>query len=187
MTANGGVVNESPVRRTRRLSRTDDGIGMVEIMVAFVVFMICFIPLMQMLPSGEKIITYSADQRLAAAVANTTLENDQNSVVAANDQDFTTVRTWAAAPRTSTQQGGVTFQIFTVGGWCATDTTPGNAASGVLSTQQPSYHIVVKVGWGAKVNANSTDHVVVDSTELSTVAKAPAVGVPVVSCPLGLT
>jgi Tfp pilus assembly protein PilV len=171
------------LRARLRSDRGDEGIGVLEILVAFVVFMICFIPLLQMIPTGSGIIVYSADQRLATAVANTTLQSAQNTTTPGTD--YTTVPTWATAPRTATQQGGVTFEIYTVGGWCATSTTPGNGL--VTAADQPSYHVVVKVGWGQYGTAESTDHVVVDSTELSTVTNAPATGVTVTSCPLALT
>lgn len=174
----------------------DEGIGIVEILVAFVVFMVCFIPLLRMIPIGAGIIVQSNDQRLAVSVANTTLQNLQQSTIPPATYSVpsplpswsNTPPTWAPpTPRTATSQGGVTFEIWTAQGWCASDTPPGNAPSGVSSSQQPSYHIVVKVGWGPNVSWSSTTQVVVDSTELSTVTGAPVVGQVVSACPLGLT
>jgi hypothetical protein len=174
----------------------DQGIGVVEILVAFTIFMVCFIPLLKMIPLGAGIITQSADQRLAIAVANETLQNAQQttippaiySVPSPLPSWSLSPPTWASAPRTASQPqpGGVIFEIYTASGWCATDTAPGNTPS-LTSSEQPSYHIVVKVGWGPSVSSASTAQVVVDSTELSTVTGAPAVNAPVSACPLGLT
>jgi hypothetical protein len=182
----------------------DEGIGLVEILIAFTVFMICFIPLLKMIPTGAGIIVQSADQRLATAVANETLQDAQQTTIPPTTYavpsplpswassptcsvDPYPPTCWASAPRTASQPqpGGVTFEIYTAAGWCASDTTPGNGT--VSSSVQPSYHIVVKVGWGRNVSSASTTQVVVDSTELSTVTGAPAVGNPVSACPLGLT
>jgi len=178
---------ESHVRRTRRETRSgDDGIGIFEIMIAFVVFMICFVPLLQLLPEGAQVIASSASQRLAASVANSTLQSDQNTVVPPAFATTTNVApTWVSAIRTATTQGGETFQIYTVSGWCRTTVAPGNGT--VLSSDQPSYHIVVKVGWGRGLTNISTSNVVIDSTELASIAGAPAVGAMVNECPLGLT
>jgi hypothetical protein len=205
MKRSGGDVQLSRVRRARRATRHgDDGLGVVEILAAFVVFMICFVPLLQLFPEGQTVITQSADQRLAASVANSTLQNYQNSIVPPTFSSATTpapswqtpvfatatnvAPSWAAATRTSTTQSGVTFEIYTIGGWCRTSVAPGNGT--VLASDQPSYHIVVKIGWGKQGTANSTSQVVVDSTELSSVTGAPTATTPatvLVECPLGLT
>lgn len=187
-----GEVNSQPRQRGTLLpSRPgDEGIGAFEIVLAFTVFMICFIPLLKMIPTGSGIIAYSANQRLATSVLNNTLQNAQTSTVP--ETDYTTPRTWAAissgvpwATETQQQQGGVTFRVYSVDGWCATDTTPGN---GVLtSSEQASYHAVVKVEWGSNVSAFANQSVVVDSTELSTLTNAPSDGTTISSCPLGLT
>jgi len=179
----------------------DEGIGIVEILVAFVVFMICFIPLLKMIPTGAGIIAQSADQRLAVAVVNSALQNAQQSKAPpacptpptscpSTPTSWSSASpSWGSAPRTATSQGGVNFQIWTAAGWCASDTPPGDAPAptGMLSSQVPSYHIVVKVGWGLNPTSSSTSQVVVDSTEMSTVTGAPIAGQAVIACPLGLT
>ena len=194
MEVHGDEVKETSARPARRLPRPDeDGIGMIEIMVAFVVFMICFVPLLQLLPEGAKVISDSANQRVATSVANSQLQNAQTTL---NPPDFATninvtnvTPTWAtSSTRSATTQSGTTFQIYTVGGWCISSASPGNGI--IDSTVQPSYHIMVKVGWGRGINPNSTQHVVVDSTELSSVSGAPTVTTPathVLECPLGLS
>ena len=92
---------------------------------------------------------------------------------------------WATATRTATTQSGTTFELYTVQGWCRSPVAPGNGT--VLASDQPSYHVVVKIGWGANGTANSTSNVIVDSTELATVTGAPPVGTVLAECPLGLT
>ena len=179
----------SPARRARQETRPgDDGVGIMEIMVAFVVFMICFVPLLQLLPAGARIISQSANQRLAASVANSTLQKYQNSLTPPTFASTNNVApTWASAVRTATTQSGTTFEIYTASGWCRTVVAPGNGT--VTAADQPSYHIVVKVGWGRNLTNQSTSNVVVDSTELPSVTGAPAVTAPatvVNECPLGL-
>ena len=210
MKRNDGEVQVSRTRRARRATRPgDDGVGVVELMIAFVVFMICFVPLLELLPAGARVIAQSADQRLAASVANATLQDYQSSVTPPTFSSATTpapswsaptfspatnvAPSWAAATRTATTQSGVAFQIYTIGGWCRSSVSSGNGT--LLATDQPTYHIVVKVGWGRNLTANSTANVVVDSTELSTVDGAPTftdpvtqqpTGIVVNECPLGL-
>jgi len=151
--------------------------------MAITVFMICFVPILKMIPEGSTVIVYSNDQRLATSVLNTTLGNAQASVVP--DTDYTTPRTWTSATETQTTQGGVNFRVYTASGWCATDTAPGNGT--LLASGQASYHVVVKVGWGPNATVYATDHVVVDSTELGTLTNQPADGTNIASCPLGLS
>jgi Tfp pilus assembly protein PilV len=186
MKRNGDEVEVSHARRARRDTRPgDDGIGILEILIAFVVFMICFVPLLQLFPEGARVIATSASTRLAANVANSTLQNYQSSVTPPSFAATHNVPpTWASAPRTATSQGGQTFQIYTIGGWCRSSTAPGNGT--VLATDQPSYHLVVKVGWGKGLTNSSVTNVVVDSTELPTVTGAPTAGTAVLECPLGL-
>jgi hypothetical protein len=181
-------------RRSLRSARDDDGVGLIEILVAFTVFMVCFLPLLIFLPSGSRIIVNSSNQRFATSIADQTLQSAQNSTFPGTwNVDQTTARTtWALLTptlMTTTQvvQGGVTFQVYTVGGWCVLDPSTG-LWNGTLSSNppgQPSYHVVVKVGWGRGISASSTTNVVVDSTELSSTAGAPTTD-PVGSCPLGL-
>jgi len=186
MNWNGDEVQVSRARPTRLPSRRgDDGFGVLEMAVAFAVFMICFVPLLQLLPEGASVIASSANQRLATSVANSTLQNYQASVAAPTFASTNNVTpTWAGATRTATTQSGTTFEIYTVSGWCRTSTVPGTGT--VLASDQPSYHIVVKVGWGPGLSNNSTQNVVVDSTELGSVTGAPTVGAQVNECPLGL-
>ena len=56
----------------------------------------------------------------------------------------------------------------------------------MLAGDQPSYHVVIKVGWGRGLTPGATTNVVVDSTELGSVTGAPNVGDVVNECPLGL-
>ena len=176
----------SRARRARRQTRAqDDGIGLVELLVAFLVFMICFVPLLQLLPEGAQVIATSADQRQATNVANSTLQDYQTTQTPPTFASTSNLApTWAQAVRTATTQGGLVFEIYTLGGWCRSPISPGTGT--VLAADQPSYHIVVKVGWGKFISADSTLHVVVDSTELPSVAGAPATGSVVNECPLGL-
>jgi len=153
--------------------------------MAFVVFMICFVPLLQLLPEGASVIASSANQRLAASTANSTLQDYQNTLTPPTFASTTNVTpSWPAATRTATTQSGTTFQIYTIGGWCRTSVAPGNGT--VLASDQPSYHVVVKVGWGRGLTPGATSNVVVDSTELASVAGAPTTGTVVNECPLGL-
>jgi len=178
----------SRARRARHETRPgDDGVGIFEIMAAFAVFMICFVPLLQLLPEGESVITQSANQRLAASVINSTLQNDQTTIVPPStfSTSANVAPSWATATRTATTQSGTTFEIYTVQGWCRAPVAPGNGT--VLASDQPSYHVVVKIGWGANGTANSTSNIIVDSTELATVTGAPPVGTVLAECPLGLT
>jgi len=256
----------------------DDGVGLIEVMVAFLVFMACFLPLMMFLPSGSKVIVNSEDQRSATALVYSNLQNDQQSVFPGTTWYVgTSTQTWtAAAPTTLTAaltagqagvttlavtpllvaitageavtigsgaavqsvtassadavgatsvgvtsftstyaqpigtsvfpqngagnttvpgvttttatQGGVTFRIYTEGGWCVANGSPAGFGNGTVgSATPPSYHVVIKVGWGPGISMSQVHkNVVVDSTELSSVSGVPTSGA-VNSCPLGLT
>ena len=176
-------------RRSRSSARPDesrfgdDGLGIFEVLMAISVFLICFVPILKMIPLGSSVIVYSNDQRLATSVLNTTLGNAQTTTVP--DTDYTTPRTWTSAIETQTTQGGVNFRVYTSSGWCASDTAPGNGK--LLTSGQASYHVVVKVEWGPNATVYATNHVVVDSTELGTLTNAPPDGTNVTSCPLGLS
>ena len=185
--------------------RRDDGVGLIEVMVALVVFMVCFLPLMMFLPAGSKVIVNSEDQRSATALAYSNLQNDQQSVFPGTTWYVgTSTQTWTAAgilpqngqpnttvpgvTTTTATQDGVTFQIYTEGGWCVANASPGGFANGTVSSSAPpSYHVVIKVGWGPGISMTQVHkNVVVDSTELSSVSGAPPSTTVVNSCPLGL-
>ena len=192
MKRNQGKELVSRQRRARDATRhADSGLGLVEIMVAFAVFMICFVPLMQLLPQSAAVITQNTNRNMATAVVNSTLLNDQSQLsVNGNAPTFDPVNankpaSWGSAVRTASSQNGSNFEIYTLSGWCRTQAAPGNGT--VLATDQPTYHVVVKVGWGKNLTNSSTTNVVVDSTEIpATVSSAPSVGTTVYECPLGL-
>lgn len=180
----------------------EDGVGLIEVLVALTIFLISFLPLVMFLPTGWKIIVNSEDQRFATALAYSTLQNDQQSpfpgttwYVGTGPQTWTGVSGTppAGAPNTTVPgvstttatQGGVTFQIYAAGGWCVADTTNVGFGNGTVTSSTPaSYHVVVKVGWGPGISMSSTHvNVVIDSTELSSVSGAPA---STTACPLGL-
>ena len=192
MKRNQGKEQMSRQRRARDATRhSDAGFGLVEIMVAFAVFMICFIPLMQLLPASAAIITQNTNRTMATAVVNSTLLNDQSQLsVNGNAPTFDPINankpaSWGSAVRTATSQNGSNFEIYTLSGWCRTQVALGNGT--VLAADQPTFHILVKVGWGKNLTNSSTTNVVVDSTEIpATVSSAPPVGAVVNECPLGL-
>jgi Tfp pilus assembly protein PilV len=255
----------------------EDGIGLIEILVAFIVFMIAFLPILRFLPVGSAVIVNSNNQRTATEIANTLLSNAQSSMTPpVYDPNTQTTPTWSsvtatciqrtdtasyssssstitdatisasdvgalvsganlpspsyvgtvtpgvgAAPSTfvlssspdttvavaptgsgtavslvrqvnctsTSSQDGETFQIFTLGGWCAFDPTatpPAWTTGTVPSAGQPSYHLVVKVSWGKGASATSVSNVVIDGTELSVTSGAPVAGQSVAACPLGV-
>jgi hypothetical protein len=177
-------------RRTLRSTRFDeDGVGIIEILMAFAVFMVCFLPLLMFLPTGAKVIVNSTNQRTATAIANTMLANAQNSTT---PPDWTSSPpqvppTWPGVVGAASTQDGVPFQIYTLSGWCAFNPTTGVWDTTWRTGDHASYHEVVKVGWGPRVSSTSTTNVVVDSTELGTTPiAAPQVG-DTTSCPLGVT
>ena len=192
MQSDQGKEQMSRQRRARDATRhSDAGFGLVEIMVAFAVFMICFIPLMQLLPASAAIITQNTNRTMATAVVNSTLLNDQSQLsVNGNAPTFDPINankpaSWGSAVRTATSQNGSNFEIYTLSGWCRTQVALGNGT--VLAADQPTFHILVKVGWGKNLTNSSTTNVVVDSTEIpATVSSAPPVGAVVNECPLGL-
>ena len=70
-------------RSLRRARLDDDGIGVVEVLMAFSIFMLCFLPLVLFLSTGARVIANASAQRFATSVANTTLANEQNSTAPA--------------------------------------------------------------------------------------------------------
>jgi Tfp pilus assembly protein PilV len=75
----------------------EDGIGFIEILVAFLVFMIAFLPILEFLPAGSRLIVNSNHQRDATELANTLLSNAQSSMIPpAYDPTVQTTATWAS-------------------------------------------------------------------------------------------
>jgi Tfp pilus assembly protein PilV len=75
----------------------EDGIGLIEILVAFIVFMIAFLPILEFLPVGSRVIVNSNDQRDATEIANTLLSNAQSSMIPpAYDPTVQTTPTWSS-------------------------------------------------------------------------------------------
>jgi hypothetical protein len=254
----------------------EEGIGLIEVLVAFIVFMIAFLPILQFLPIGSMLISNSQKQRDATEIANTLLSNAQSSLVPpAYDPTVQTAPSWSsitatciqrtdtasysttsstisdatisqsdlgalvsganipspsyvgtvtvvASPGTSSfvlssspdstiavtptgsgtavnlarqvncsstsTQNGVTFQVYTLGGWCAFDPsqTPPVWNGTVPSTGQSSYHVVVKIAWGHGASATAATNVVEDGTELAVTPNGPSAGESVAACPLGV-
>jgi Tfp pilus assembly protein PilV len=253
----------------------EEGIGLIEILVAFIIFMIAFLPILRFLPVGSAVIVNANHQRDATEIANTLLSNAQSSMIPPPyDPTVQTTPTWsgitsACIQRTDTAsysnasstitdatissgdvgafvsganipspsyvgavtpgsppsvpatfvlsgspdttvpvtptgsgtsvnlvrqvnctststQNGATFNIYTLGGWCALDPSTGQWGGTVPSSGQASYHVVTKVAWGKGASATSMTNIVVDGTELSVTSGAPIAGESVAACPLAV-
>jgi hypothetical protein len=88
---------------------------------------------------------------------------------------------------------GVVYHVYSAGGWCVLNGGVwGGTASSPLTVApnvSPTYHVVVKVAWGPGATSASTSNDLVDPVELAgnTQTSAPAAGISVQSCPLGLS
>jgi Tfp pilus assembly protein PilV len=169
-------------RSLRRARLDDDGIGVIEVLMAFSVFMLCFLPLVLFLSTGARVIANASAQRFATSVANTTLSNEQTSTTPAAWSLPQVAQTWTTAIGTTALQGGVRFQLYTLRGWCAFNPSAGAWDSTMQAGDHASFHVTVKVAWGPSPTSTNTANVVVDTTELTSTTGAPVAGNSVAAC-----
>jgi hypothetical protein len=182
--------------------RTDEGVGLIEIVVALAFFAILFIPLANLLTTGDSAIAGAQNSRTAGGIADQQLAADQQSTFPGTwNQSVNNPAVWPTVPSPATCPSvnavvgqafqcqvvnGVPFYIFTVGGWCVLNSAQGGWGNGsVQSGIPPTYHVAVRVTWNGKPAAN-TQYFVDDSTEMPSNTGAPVPTTNVQSCPLGM-
>ena len=191
------------------MQRGDEGVGLIEIVVAIAFFAILFVPLANLLTRGDSAIAGAQDTRTAGGIADQQLAADQQStfpgtwnVNTSNSAAWPATPTGYACPTTGATVGqaficevvnGTQYNIYTVGGWCVLNPHTvawgnGTVVNGTGTPPSPvpaTYHVVVRVTWNGKTASNTTNSVD-DSTEIPSSSGSPAVGTNVQSCPLGL-
>jgi len=168
MKRNYDEVQESRSRRARRVTRPgDDGVGLMEIMVAFAVFMICFVPLLQLLPAGPG----------SSPRAQTSVWPPPCPTRRCRTTRTRSPRRPSPPPATSRRRGSRPPARRRARAARPSRSTRSADGAGPRWPRAParscdgpaSYHIVIKVGWGRGLTNSSVANVVVDSTELSSV------------------
>ncbi len=192
----GRRVTRAPGRR-----RGDDGLTLIEVIVASVMILLIFVPVSNFLASGDRVIANSQSNRVLVAVANAEVTSVlQGKFPPPNfPAKWTTSAAW---PSTSTctahaglcpsgTQDSVKWKALVTGGWCAliktTTAHPGTYKWGngkVLPNTVPTYHVAVKVT--APEGQSGTGRALAQG-EFAQATGGPSATETVSSCPLGLS
>jgi len=174
-----GAEEVSVARQASMRRRGDEGLSLVEVVIATAVLITVFIPVALLLQSGVKAVGGDINTNAASGVAASVLAQEQTAAGRSPSgppidtsspptpiYPEKAAKKWVSPALQTQKVGDVTYQIYGVGGWCVLSHphTPGspavwtNAATAVTGTvtgtQGPAeYFVVVKVAWGA----SSTD------------------------------
>lgn len=186
----GRRVTRAPGRR-----RGDDGLTLIEVIVASVMILLIFVPVSNFLASGDRVIANSQSNRVLVAVANAEVTSVlQGKFPPPNfPAKWTTSAAW---PSTSTctahaslcpsgTQDSVKWKALVTGGWCALNTTTNQWGNGkVPANTVPTYHVAVKVT--APEGQSGTGRALAQG-EFAQATGGPSATETVSSCPLGLS
>ncbi len=162
--------------------------SVVEVIAAFVVFLLVLIPFAALLTHADSVQSNTQNAVTANGILNSQLADAQTSTFPGTTWNVKTTTTpaWPATPTATTKMNTYTFSVYEVGGWCVLTATSKQWGNGIVTTAPPTYHVIAKVVWLRKATASTTTEYVRDSTEMPETTDAPANHSVVSSCPLGL-
>jgi hypothetical protein len=150
--------------------RDDEGLSLIEVIVALGVLLIAFVAVALLLQTNFELLGSTNDRQVAGSVAAGNINQQRQNAANQNAAGYftgvttnisaTTAATWCNGtcnPITQTVQN-VTYYVYVAGGWCFENSsgTWGNDASsqtyGSNGTSPypayPAYFVAVKVAWG---------------------------------------
>lgn len=181
--------------KTSERRRGDDGLTLIEVIVASVMILLIFVPVSNFLASGDRIIANSQSNRVLVAVANSEVTTVlQEKFPPANlPTKWTTAPAWPSSSTCTAHaslcpsgtQDSVKWSAVVTGGWCALDTTTHQWGNGTVTAKTvPTYHVAVKVT--ASEGRNGTSRALAQG-EFPVATTGPSANLTVSSCPLGLS
>ncbi|MDA8357475.1 MAG: hypothetical protein M0Z95_14545 [Actinomycetota bacterium] len=180
--------------------RGDDGLSLIEVIIATSVLITVFIPVSLLLQSGVKAVGGDIHVNAASNIAAGVLTQEQTAAEKSSlgpPLDTTTppapfykektAKKWVSPALQTQKVGDVTYRIYGVGGWCVLSVPAskpaswGDASHATTGTLNPAeYFVAVKVAWGAQSatpNAAGPESV----TEYAPLVSQPAWSVPTAS------
>jgi Tfp pilus assembly protein PilV len=159
--------------RPRRDASGDEGLSLVEVIVALSVLLIAFLAVALLLQTNFEIIASTSDKQVAGSIAtgivNQQRQNaaNQNAAGYFGGVSFNTTAATAASWCNGTscnaitqKEQGTTYYVYVAGGWCfenssgtwGDDTTTPTQVYGPNGSSPypayPAYFVAVKVAWG---------------------------------------
>src|SRR5579884_4109988 len=137
---------DSAQRGPERLFSRQDGLSMLEVVIAAAILVVVLVPASSLLTSSSGFVTKAKAQVEAAHLASGLLEQDRASAVSSG---YWPASTPDLADTTAVDQsvGSLTFSLTQVGGWCfEVGGTWGTATEGATET---GYGVRATVSWQA--------------------------------------
>ncbi|MHB8218722.1 MAG: hypothetical protein ACYDHU_00140 [Acidimicrobiales bacterium] len=174
--------------------RGDQGLTLIEVIVASVMILLIFVPVSNFLATGDRVIANSQSNRVLVAEANSQV----TTVIQGAFPPAHFPTNWASAPSwpsattctsdpgmcPSGTQDSIKWTAWMTGGWCVLESTHSWGNGTVSATTVPTYHVAVKVS--APEGQSGTGRALA-SGEFAVATGGPSTGVKVSSCPLGLS
>jgi hypothetical protein len=174
----------------RFVASEEEGSALFEVLLAVVVLIVVLLPVAYLVANSTGIVGNSRSQSVGSKIATVQLAVERSLGIPTPTPN--TPAAWTAASPATTTVGGQTYNVYVAQGWCGLITTGsgsswGNNTLPTTNTPQPSYFVAVKVAWGSGASSSSlAGSSVVMSQVLPGTTNAPAGGVAIASCPLGL-
>jgi Tfp pilus assembly protein PilV len=198
---------------------TEQGFALLDVAVAILVLMVILLPIAYLLSSTSTLAASNQHRLTAQSLAASWLEQERTSAgqsatspPSVSSPVGALPTSWPSAAGTE-QVGGITYDIYVAGGWCAYSGTGSRWNDGVASTTTTNvapppltYFIAAKVKWGpaaanpnqiggndaavveySSVQSQSGWLVTVSGTQESVLTLTTTVGITGNVCPLGLS